>query len=227
MYGAPFHSAPVLGLLLLGASLWCSGTDNVAAAKEQVTEPAAGVFLVARRGMPDPRFARSVILLVRYGARGALGLIVNRPTRMSLPHAFPDVEGLQDSKQVMWFGGPVALQQAGLLVDSPQTPEQALTVMGSLHFSTSFELLKSLLAESAGSPYRVYAGHAGWAPAQLDGELARGDWHLRAASVEQVLAADTEALWKTLIGASGTWVMNDGEWLPRTISYPLPMPTAE
>ena len=219
MHGASFHSTPVLGLLLLSASLWCFGTNNVAAAKEEVTEPAAGVFLVARRGMPDRRFARTVVLLVRYGARGALGLIVNRPTPMSLPHAFPDVEGLRDSKQVMWFGGPVALQQAGLLVDSPQTPEQALTVMDSLHFSTSFELLQSILAGSSGSRYRVYAGHAGWAPAQLDGELARGDWHLRKASVEQVLAADTEPLWKTLIGASGTWVMSDGEWLPPTVSY--------
>jgi putative transcriptional regulator len=122
----------------------------------------------------------------------------------------------------MWFGGPVAVQQAGLLVDSPQTPAQALTVLDTLHFSMSFELLQSLLAESTGSRYRVYAGHAGWAPAQLDGELARGDWHLRAASIEQVLAADTDALWKTLIGASGTWVMSDGDRLPLDFSDPAP-----
>ena len=227
MHGAPFHSASVLGLLLLSASLWCSGPGNVAVAKEQVTEPAAGVFLVARRDMPDRRFARTVVLLMRYGARGALGLIVNRPTRMSLPAAFPEIEGLQDSRQVMWFGGPVAVGQAGLLVDSQQTPTQALTVMDTLHFSTSFELLQSLLNASPDDHYRVYAGHAGWAPAQLDGELARGDWHLRAASVEQVLAADTDALWKTLIGASGTWVMSDGDWLPPAIPPPLPTPRAE
>jgi len=208
MYGACFHPGSMLGLLLLSASLGCSVADNVAAAEQRVTEPAAGVFLVARRGMPDPRFTRTVILLVAYGAQGAFGLIVNRPTQKPLKHAFPDIEGPQDANQVLWFGGPVAADQAGLLVDRPHPSAQAHKVIDTLHFSKSFKLLKSLVASSS-SRYRVYAGHAGWGPAQLDRELARGDWHLREASVMHVLATDTQKLWETLIGAGGTWVMND------------------
>lgn len=219
MCAAIFHPGPVLGLLLLSAPLWCSRVDVAAATEQGVTRPAAGVFLIARRGMPDPRFARTVVLLVDYGEEGALGLIVNRPTRMPLPGAFPGVEALQDSKQVLWFGGPVAADQAALLFDAPQTPAQSKKVMDTLHFSTSLEVLESLVTASRPSRYRVYAGYAGWAPAQLDGELARGDWHLREASVEQVMAADTRELWNTLIGAGGTWVRADDEPVPESVSY--------
>jgi putative transcriptional regulator len=132
---------------------------------------------------------------------------------MPLPDAFPGIGELQDSKQVLWSGGPVAADQAGLLVDSPDTLLQAHKVVDTLHFSISVELLKSLVVESDNSRFRLYAGHAGWGPAQLDGELARGDWHLRAASVQQVFATDTRELWKTLIGAGDTWVMAGDDWL--------------
>lgn len=214
-----FHTGLFVALLLMSA---VPGMRPVLAA-DDVAEPGAGVFLVARRGMPDPRFAQTVVLLVEYGTEGALGVIVNRPTRLPLPEAFPDLPALKESDQHLWFGGPVQPDQAALLVSTPQAPERSLTVLDQLHFSTSIELLHSLARSPAPTRFRVYAGYAGWAPAQLDGELARGDWLLRGASAEQVMTGDARGLWQELIDGKGTWVKRErgggGEWPPRLLAW--------
>ena len=168
--------------------------------------PAAGRFLVADRGMGDPRFARTVILLVDYSADGALGLIVNRPTLMSLAHAFPDRGSDAGKRGVLWFGGPVAMNSASMLLDTTRQPEGARRVFSSVHYSNSRELLDSMLGSDPDSRFRVYSGYAGWSPGQLDSELARGDWRVKEARVEQVFPKDGEGLWRLLIGDRGTWV---------------------
>jgi putative transcriptional regulator len=167
------------------------------------------VFLVARRGMPDPRFARTVILLVGHGEAGSLGLVVNRPSEITLANAFPDVEALQSSLATLWSGGPVAPYRAALLVNSPRAPERSRTLLDSLHFTTDFDVLIGLAGSTTPARYRVYAGHAGWAPGQLEDELSRGDWRLHRATVAQVLSDQPMELWQRLIGSAGTWVETD------------------
>lgn len=169
--------------------------------------PAAGMFLVARAGMPDRRFARTVVLLVRYGRDGALGLMVNRPTGVTLANAFPELDNFRESDDVVWFGGPVQPQRAAVLINAAQGPEPSLKVMQSLHFSTRPEVLAALKPSDGTKRFRTYAGYAGWAPSQLDAELARGDWIVRPASVEQVFAPDVDKLWHRLMETPGTWVM--------------------
>jgi putative transcriptional regulator len=175
-------------------------------AAEGGAEPGAGRFLVAKRAMGDPRFARTVILLVDYGPEGALGIIVNRPTVIPLTHAFPDRTPPGAEGAVLWFGGPVAVNSASVLIDAAEAPPGARHVFSSVYFGTSRVLLDSVLAPQSGSRFRIYSGYAGWGPSQLDAELARGDWTVTGAGVAQVFAADGEALWRRLVGADGTWV---------------------
>ena len=61
------------------------------------TQVGPGTLLIARPGMPDPNFAQSVILLIDYGAGGAMGLIINRPSRFRLAQALPDIEGIEQA----------------------------------------------------------------------------------------------------------------------------------
>jgi len=162
--------------------------------------PAQGMLLVADRDMRDPRFRRSVILLVRHDKDGTLGVIINRPTKLPIAHALPQIEGMEERPEVLYFGGPVALQMVSLLVRSPQPLEESWHVGADVYFTTSERTLVDVLAGDLPiTGLRVLFGHAGWAPGQLEHELARGDWHLTDLDAASVFAADPESVWPELI----------------------------
>jgi len=146
-----------------------------------------GAFLVADEHMRDPRFFKTVIVLLDYGPDGAVGLIVNRPTKFRLSATLPGIKGLKERNDPLYYGGPVGTRQLSILVRSSDPPEEAAHVFGDLYVSSSTDLLERLLEEKAtGEVFRVYAGYAGWAPAQLDREVAQGGWHVLRAGEDSV-----------------------------------------
>lgn len=192
-------------MLLLG--LLAAG--QVAAAGPTYPAPglARGVLLVAGRQLHDPNFARSVVLLVEHGPGGAMGLVVNRPTRLSLARALPDVQGLAGRPDLVWIGGPVAETRVSLLVRSAAAPVDSVAVLGGLYFSASLATLHQLL--DPGTPvgaFRAYAGYAGWTAGQLESEVGRGDWRLMEGDAGLLFDTPAEDLWRLLDrGGEGVW----------------------
>jgi putative transcriptional regulator len=161
-----------------------------------------GKFLVAGRNIIDPFFSESVVLLINYGEKGAMGLIINRPTEMKLSVLFPEVEGLEEADP-LFFGGPVDRQRMMLLVRSGSGPEGALRIFDGIYMSASRAVLERMAGSSApGESFRMYSGYAGWAPGQLEAEIARGDWHVVQADAETVFEKDPSAVWPELITLS-------------------------
>jgi putative transcriptional regulator len=163
-----------------------------------VAAPAPGLLLVARRDLSSPRFAESVILLLRHGEAGTLGVIVNRRTRFQLHDLLPDLVDGAAQHYPMFIGGPVAPQLILMLIRNAPTAGERVT--GDIRFSAERPLLEALV--SAGKPaseLRFYAGHAGWARGQLEQELARGDWYLLPAETALVFSEDETELWERLI----------------------------
>src|ERR671929_1355174 len=74
-----------------------------------------GIFLVAAPSLRDPNFRQSVVLLCEHGAEGALGVVVNRPTAMSVSEALPQVPVLEGQRHLLFSGGPVQPNQVMLL----------------------------------------------------------------------------------------------------------------
>jgi putative transcriptional regulator len=169
-----------------------------ALAQAPVAEPAPGVLLVATEDMPDPRFWRSVILLLEHDDSGTLGLIINRPTDVPLHEALPE---LPASEHAMYWGGPVA-ENLVLLLGRGAPPEgQSEPVLDEVWWSADGNLLESALAAGIGQDrLRVFLGHAGWAPGQLAGELDRDSWALFRAEPEQMFSSEPETLWDSLMG---------------------------
>lgn len=163
-------------------------------------ELAKGRFLVASRDLRDPNFERTVVLLLDHNEQGALGLVINRPTDLNIATALPDVEGLEDRKETVWVGGPVATLNMLMLVRAGDRPEKADAVFDDIYVSGSTELLAQLVdsAENAGS-FRIYAGHAGWAPRQLDAEVARGGWEVLPGDADMVFDESPAEIWPDLI----------------------------
>lgn len=208
------HHLTLSGIFLLFLTLLTTpgaGTESPVQAFRPmpVDVPKKGVFLVAERNMPDPRFQRSVILLLVHGAEGTLGVIINRPTEIALSEAVPDLEGIENREHRLFFGGPVAMESLLFLVYKEMPPEPVAHVLGAVHWGVNRTVLESLLLEDKpDSELRIYFGRAGWAPGQLDAELMDGSWRLFQAPAEILFDQNPATLWDTFMdGSSQPWIM--------------------
>ncbi len=162
--------------------------------------PEKGIFLVAKPGMADPRFQRSVVLLLAHSDNGTLGLIINRPTDVPLSRVLPDLQAPDTERHALFFGGPVGMDMLIFLMRSGVPPEHARQVMNDVYFSVDRETLEQLLTKrKARSELRMYIGHSGWGPGQLAAEIARGDWLLARADSATVFEKDLQTIWPQLI----------------------------
>jgi putative transcriptional regulator len=195
--------AVALAALALGAGLAAAP----AAADSRLQK---GKLLVASRTLQDPRFQRTVILLVEYSGAGALGVVVNRPTEVPLGEALPEVKELARRRDVtIYLGGPVARERMLVLLRTRTQPPDSLRIFGRVFASSSLSALRDSVARGEG--VRAYAGYAGWGKGQLDGEVARGDWLIGPADAEAVFAEHPDAVWDRLIERfAGDWTMAAG-----------------
>jgi len=160
----------------------------------------AGMLLVAREKVRDPRFHETVVLVLQHDLRGTVGLIINRSSRLSLAEAIPDLPGLTVAGTLS-YGGPVAPDAVMALItvgEGEKPPEPALKVVGSLYVTGIEALANWLTAERAGTPCRVFLGHAGWAPGQLKKEMMGDAWQLFPADEKVPFTGNLEELWQEL-----------------------------
>jgi len=144
-----------------------------------------GKFLVASPSMTDPRFSGAIILLLDCGTRGAVGLIVNRPTPIKLSQAF-GYEGFKKRDGALFLGGPVGTEQVFILIRSQKEVKGAGRVFKDVYVSASEDVLQG--AADLGAEFRVFAGYAGWAPLQLEREVSLGVWQVMDADMEVIFS---------------------------------------
>jgi putative transcriptional regulator len=156
------------------------------------------VLLVASPGLQDPNFAQSVVLVVFPQEGGPTGVILNQPTRLQWKDAFPDEPALAQRTDSIFFGGPVRVGALWFLFRQPLTPPTALPVVDDLCLSADGKLLDRLL-ESGGKVERFFVGYSGWAPSQLEFEIAQGAWYVLPANLKDILELTPEAMWRELL----------------------------
>jgi putative transcriptional regulator len=189
---------------------WCRGLTGLlfalacAASAQEPPAVANGVFLVARPELTDPNFAQTVVLVtLPPGAAGAAtGVIVNRPLGRKLSEFLPDAAKLPPEADALYSGGPVERAHLFMLVRSPAAPPDSFQVLADVYLTASPEVLKNVLSGGlSDAEVRVYAGYAGWAPRQLQAEVAQGSWWLVPASAAHIFTANPETLWEELVRA--------------------------
>jgi len=162
--------------------------------------PAAGTFLVASRDLRGSGFAESIILIIQHDQNGTMGLIINQPTGTNAAELLPDIAGLSDYEGKLYIGGPVAAWGVIMLVQSTRAPANAEHVFGNVYTSGDPELLSQLIGSSTfETGVRLYAGHAGWMPGQLDAEIRRGSWFTVPARTEFIFSTQPRHIWQQLI----------------------------
>ncbi len=178
-----------------------SAYSTLATADRQVSKKLAqGKFLVAGPRLGDPNFHRTVVLLIRYGSGGAMGLVINRPIDVKLSTILPNIKELDGSSEPLYIGGPVDPTAVLLLVKSLKPPESATPVFDGVYLSSSTEVLRRVIKKPEKSErFRIFAGYAGWAPKQLESECDRGDWYVVDADHQTLFDRKSSEIWPDLI----------------------------
>ncbi len=158
-------------------------------------ESLEGHLLIAAPELLDPNFVRSVVLMVQHNEQGALGLVLNRPTSKELRQLWADVgDEPCNAEGPVYLGGPVP----GPIMAIHAIPDLAeLQVLDGVFFAARKDHLDRLVLRTD-LPCKVFVGHAGWGPGQLEGELELGGWLTTAATLEDVFQ-EGEDLWARLV----------------------------
>jgi putative transcriptional regulator len=144
-----------------------------------------GLLLVAKPGLLDPNFRETVVLVSQAADGSTVGVILNRPTARR-----HDATG-----EPIWFGGPVMREVLVTLFRSARAPDApAFHVLKGIYLS-----MRPQHIEQAVENRRLFAGFAGWAPGQLESELARDDWFVLPASAEILFRNDMSGIWEELV----------------------------
>ena len=159
-----------------------------------------GIFLVAAPSLRDPNFRQTVVLLCEHGAEGALGVVVNRPTAMSISEALPQVPIIEGAGHVLYAGGPVQTNQVMLLYRGEELPENAHHVFDGVCLGGDVGMVERILTASrATESFRAYLGYSGWGPGQLESEMKTGSWITLPADPKLVFEHDPTQVWREIL----------------------------
>lgn len=158
-----------------------------------------GRLLVATPDLRDPNFSRTVVLMLEHGDDGALGVVLNRPIELSVADVLPDWADLSSAPACLFVGGPVAPTAViGLGRGEGPVFQPLFDGLGTLDLDLDPDLYASTMAG-----LRVFVGYSGWAPGQLEQELAAGGWLTLDLAAEDPFSADPSQLWQTVLRRQG------------------------
>ena len=190
-----------LGLIAAAVSL--SATLVYAALPERSEVPeqtfVTGQLLVASPTMGDPRFVQTVILMVRHDRNGALGIVINRPLGdrplAKLLEALGDKEAGVTGTVRIFAGGPVQPDVGFVLHSADYHRADTVDIDGHVAMTSSHEILRDIGNQRGPNKSLIAFGYAGWAPGQLEGELAHGFWFTTPQDAKLVFDDDRDAVW--------------------------------
>lgn len=167
----------------------------------------AGRLLVAREDLRDPNFHQSVVYMLEHDSRGAMGLVINRPIGSAAVAELLKQMGVEgessDAEIPIHFGGPVEPSRGFLLHSDDAMLEGSQGLPGGFAVTGDPEMLRRIARGEGPRNYSFLLGYAGWAPGQLEREIARGTWWDIEADPALVFEADSAAIWQRAIDLRG------------------------
>jgi len=180
--------------------------DRFGTASRPGAEAAPGALLVASPSLLDPNFRRTVVYLVEHRAQGSLGVVLNRPSEITVRDVLPAWAPLSSAPPAVFVGGPVESESAICLAavrtgHDPSAVEGLIAVRGPVA-QVDLDRDPGALAPVLRG-LRVFAGYAGWDAGQLAGEVRRGDWYVVPALPDDVFTRRESGLWGHVLRRQG------------------------
>jgi putative transcriptional regulator len=158
-----------------------------------MTDSLRGKLLIAAPSLYD-FFRRTVILMVEHTDEGAFGVILNRASETTVAEAVPALAGLTAAEDQVQIGGPVGTDSVVILGEFEEPEASPKIVVGELGVVDPEE-------EAPVRRARIYAGHAGWGPGQLESELEHDAWLIEDARPEDPFCS--EDIWSLALQRRG------------------------
>ena len=175
----------------LCALLLLSGSSRPASTPD--AKPLTAILIVARDDLPDSIFSDSIVLVMNNLGPAPVGIIINRPMPIPVSRLFPELKRLAQARDTVYFGGPLDFESVWFLFRAATPPEHAIQASDGVCLSANRELLLQLLGrDKPMDGLRVFIGHAGWAPGQLEAEIDLGAWTLERADSEAIFNGKPE-----------------------------------
>lgn len=159
-----------------------------------------GHLLISSGGLYDPNFRHTVVLVGEHNADGALGVVLNRTTNITVEEAVPTLSPLVPPGEQLFQGGPVQPTAVVLLAELSDPELADLLVFGSVGFlvgDISTDIQPNILRA------RVFLGYSGWGPGQLEAEMATDSWITEPAQLADVFTDAPDQLWSTVLRQKG------------------------
>ncbi len=164
-------------------------------------ESLAGQLLIASPSLQDPNFSRTVVLVSLHTKEGAMGVVLNRPSEVTVGEAVPQLEEAGSEDELVYVGGPVSPTSIVCLAEFLDPAAAGLLVLGRIGFPAAEAGIEELAEATARR--RVFAGYAGWSEGQLDAEVEQGDWIAQAALPQDIFTELPEELWSSVLTRMG------------------------
>lgn len=189
----------VFGAFLLTAAL--PGTVPPRLDQEPDFPSLVGQVLIASPNMGDPRFQRAVILIVRHNKQGAFGITINRPigehSLASLLEMLGEKDTSAEGNVQIFAGGPVQPEVGFVIHSAEYVRDETIAINDIVAATSSTDVLRDISHHKGPRKTLVAFGYAGWAPGQLEAELARDDWSTTAADSELIFEVSRDRVWET------------------------------
>ncbi len=175
-------------------------------------------FLIAMPGMADDNFAGSVVYLCEHSERGALGLVINKPSDIKLGRLFEKVDLSLDraelAEQPVFIGGPVQTERGFVLHEASDDDaadidadgaiyNSSMRIRGGMAMTTSKDVLEAIASGTGPKRVLVTLGYAGWSAGQLEDEIARNGWITVDARPEVIFETPVEQRYERALALLG------------------------
>ena len=163
-------------------------------------ESLRGRLLISSGGLFDPSFRHTVVLVGEHNPDGALGVVLNRALDVTAQEAVPALSALVPAGEPLFQGGPVQPASPVLLAELSHPELADILIFGNVGFlvgEVPADVQPGILRA------RVYAGYSGWAPGQLEAEMAADSWIIEPAREEDVFTDEPDLLWSRVLERKG------------------------
>lgn len=180
-------------------------------------------FLIAMPGLEDETFGKSVVYLCEHNPRGAMGLIINKPSELKLKGLFDKVDlplhRPDLSEALVLQGGPLQTERGFVLHDSMISVDKpvdessyasTLLIPGGLEMTTSRDVLEALSTGFGPRRVLVSLGYSAWGEGQLESELGENTWLTVGADIDVIFETPFEQRYDRALGLLGlqAWMLS-------------------
>ena len=164
-------------------------------------------LLISVPHMNDDIFGRSVIYICEHNLEGAMGLIINKPMDdisfkdlKSVNHI--NIDRFQSLRMKLYFGGPILVEKIIALHTNELKIETAIPLNNKISISSGKEIIRDI-ENDINLNYKLFCGHSGWSPGQLEREIENGDWLLQSSKTDLLFNLTAEKIWENATESLG------------------------